>query len=468
MINHSCKKDPFTNDPEDKLMFSKDTVTFDTIFTDIGSSTRSFVVKNSNKDKLINIDKIYVAKQSNSKYKLNIDGVSSNSISNKVIYPGDSIHIFVMVKIDPNKDQMIEQDSIIFISNGNMQDVKLIAYGQDVKLLNGANIESDTTWTSAKPVLIYNRVSVLPNVKLTVDAGTKVYFHKNSSLFIFGTIHVNGSTTDRVLFTGDRLEKAYSDIPGQWGAYDENERGEITAIYGGIHLFETSINNIVNNADIKNSTIGLQVASNLVSETPNLILKNTNIENSQIAAMYALGANLYAENCVFANSGQYNLGCVMGGKYTFIHCTMANYWRGNRQVAQILFNNNFIDNNGGVITRDLTANFGNSIIYGSRENEIAVDYNSGSLMNLGFESCLIKYKDTVSLKMLGYFENNIFNKDPKFKEVRKAPYDYKLDTLSSVKDVGDYNIGIMVPLDQSGNSRLSDGKPDLGAFERTE
>jgi len=271
-----------------------------------------------------------------------------------------------------------------------------------------------------------------------------------------------------VLFAGDRLEEYYSDIAGQWGAYEKNEAGETTAIYGGIHLFETSRNNEINYADIKNSTIGVQVASNEIPDNPNLILKGTNIENSQIAALYALGANVQAENCVFANSGQYNLGCVMGGKYSFIHCTMANYWRGNRQTPQLFFNNSFADNSGNYVTRGLSANFGNSIIYGSRDSEIDIQDLSGTSVALEFENCLIKFKDTAYLKSSGNFVDNIFNKDPKFKSTGKKPYDYQLDSLSSAKDIGSYYIGTLVPYDQLGNSRLNDGKPDLGAFEREE
>ena len=51
----SCNKDIFTKDPADKLIFSTDTVQFDTIFTGIGSTTKYLVVKNSNKNKVFNV-----------------------------------------------------------------------------------------------------------------------------------------------------------------------------------------------------------------------------------------------------------------------------------------------------------------------------------------------------------------------------------------------------------------------------
>jgi len=63
----SCRKNVFTKDPADKLVFSTDTVQFDTIFTGIGSTTKYLIVKNSNKSKSINIDRIYLGKGNASK-----------------------------------------------------------------------------------------------------------------------------------------------------------------------------------------------------------------------------------------------------------------------------------------------------------------------------------------------------------------------------------------------------------------
>lgn len=472
IIINSCQKNPFTTDPSDKLIFSTDTVHFDTVFTTVGSATEYFTIKNPNKSKSIKLDKIYLAKKSNSVYRLNINGYSANEIEDLELAPGDSIYIFVEVTIDPNRDEMIEKDSIIFISNGNVQNVKLIAYGQDITLINGRYISNDTTWTSAKPVVIYNSALVEEDITLTVMPGTKVYMHRGSSLFIGGTLKVLGETNNRVLFTGDRLEDYYSEIAGQWGAYLEDGYGNTTRIFGGIHLMSGSHDNQIFNADIKNAIIGLQVDSCVTPGVPTVRLKNTNIENSKIAGLYALGAYIEAENCVFANSGQYNVACIIGGQYSFIHCTMANYWIGNRQTPQLILNNyyQYRDGNGNIQTsyRDLVdAYFGNCIIYGSRDNELELDLSVDAMANFRFDNCLIKYKEYSDLESSDFFIDNIWNESPKFMETVN-PFDYQLDTLSPAKDTGKQSIGNIVPLDQSGNNRILDGHPDLGAFERQE
>ena len=48
----SCIEDDFSSSPNDVLTFSTDTVRFDTVFTDIGTSTRIFKVYNRSKKSL--------------------------------------------------------------------------------------------------------------------------------------------------------------------------------------------------------------------------------------------------------------------------------------------------------------------------------------------------------------------------------------------------------------------------------
>jgi hypothetical protein len=484
IVFSSCNKNNFTTNPADKLEFSTDTVQFDTIFTNIGSATNYFVVRNSNQSQAIKIDRIFVAGESNSKYRLNINGFSTNNITDLELPPGDSIFIFVEVTIDPNRDEMIEEDSVVFLSNGNVQNVKLVAFGQDVHLyfptdtleitgykLPYSVIDDNTVWTNDKPHLVYGTVIVDSDAELRVEAGAKVYFHRGAGLFIGGTLNVAGEVSNRVLFTSDRLEDYYSEIAGQWGPFLDAGNGNTLGIFGGIRLLPGSTNNQIYNCDIKNAIIGLEVDSCVTPGIPTVKLKNTNIENSKIIGLYALGAHIEAENCVFANSGQYNLAIFIGGKYSFIHCTMANYWIGNRQTPQLVLNNYYTYDIGAgtqVSYRDLTdAYFGNCIIYGSREDELVLDLAEGALANFRFDNCLIKSKEFEGVTGSDFFIDNIWNENPKFLET-SSPFDYHLDTLSPAKDVGKVSIGNLVPNDQDGNSRLSDIKPDLGAFERQE
>ncbi|HOE04192.1 MAG TPA: hypothetical protein PLZ52_03160 [Bacteroidales bacterium] len=461
----SCERNDITTNPEDLLLFSDDTVQFDTIFTGVGSTTNYFVVYNQNKNKSINIDRIFLARGNQSKYRLNIDGRQTRDYSDMLLAPGDSAFIFVEVTINPGTDDMVEQDSVVFISNGNTQDVDLIAFGQNVLLIDGQIFGNDTTITSAKPVLIYNSALIDENVTLTVQAGTHFHFHKNSSLLVQGTLKVQGSTEEPVIFQGDRLEEGYSEISGQWGAYIDTLG--VRYLLGGLHFLAGSKHNEIDNAVIKNGVIGIRVDTVVTPGVPCLILRNTAIENMNVAGLYSIGTHVEAYNCVFANCGQYTVACLYGGNYSFYHCTLANYWSGNRQTSQLVLNNYFFSGSQ-LYTRPLTkAYFGNCIIYGNKEEEINLDLTTETTASFYFDNCLIKAAVDFNVSNPVYFRNTILNENPKFKETI-SPYDYQLDTLSPAKDAGDPGISISLPFDLNNVNRMSDTGPDLGAFERIE
>ena len=111
----SCRKNNFITDNTAKLEFSVDTVTFDTIFSSIGSTTKKLLVYNRH-DLPISISSINLAGGQNSKYRLNIDGMPIASVKDYELAANDSMYIFVEVTIDPGNDEMIEQDSIVFLN----------------------------------------------------------------------------------------------------------------------------------------------------------------------------------------------------------------------------------------------------------------------------------------------------------------------------------------------------------------
>ena len=142
----SCIDDDFTTNPSHVLAFSTDTVAFDTVFTTIGTSTRSFRIYNPNK-KSLNISSIKLADAEHSGFHINVDGMSGDNFTNVEIRGKDSLYVFVEANIDPaNQDNPIFiVDSIVFVTNGIQQDVKLTAYGQDVIIKRGETFTTDTT-----------------------------------------------------------------------------------------------------------------------------------------------------------------------------------------------------------------------------------------------------------------------------------------------------------------------------------
>src|SRR4030043_1531453 len=307
----SCERFDRITDPDAKLRFSSDTVFFDTIFTTLGSTTKQLRVYN-HYDQPLKISSIELVGGQESVFRLNIDGISVNSATNIEIPPKDSIYIFVGVTLDPNNANslLMIQDSIVFVTNANIQDVDLVAWGQDVHLINGEIINSET-WINDKPYLVFNSMLIDTNEVLTVEEGVIIHFHRDSRLYVAGTIVVNGTKDNPVTFQGDRLEQLYKDIPGQWD---------------GLWLVPGSTDNRINYDIIKNGIIGIESDTLASIITPTLEISNSVIINMSAVGILGLGTTIKASNCVVGNCGQFALAFLYGGSYEFYHCTIANYW----------------------------------------------------------------------------------------------------------------------------------------------
>lgn len=449
----ACEKDEYITSSDSKLVFSQDTILFDTIFTTIGSITKQFTVKNPY-DKSINISSIKLAGNSDSPYRLNIDGFSGNNLNNIEIREKDSIYIFVEITVDPSGSNLplIVQDSIVFSFNETQQDVDLIAFGQDVHMVDG-EIISNENWIADKPYLIYNSMLIDTNKTLTIAPGAMLHFHKNSRLYVAGTIVANGTFDMPIVFQGDRLESDYDEIPGQWD---------------GIWLMAGSKDNIFNFTEVKNAVIGIQVDTLANMAKPTLQLTNSKIMNMTSVGIYAQGSTIHAYNNLIANCGQFAIALTIGGSYEFYHSTIANYWRySTRTTPSVLLNNYYIDINNITQVRPIEkAIFSNCIIYGQKETELVIDKIDGTTLNYSFNNTLMQVGSEFTIDNPEAFTNVIFDTDPKFKDWENG--DFELDTLSVAKDVGNKDIGILFPLDINQNNRTTDLGPDLGAFERIE
>lgn len=451
----SCEREDFNTSIDAKLKFSVDTILFDTIFSTIGSSTQRFTVKNPY-NKSLNISSIRLAGGESSPFRINIDGYTGTKLENLELKEKDSLYIFVEITIDPNNADlpMVVKDSILFSFNNTQQDIDLIAWGQDVNLING-EILSTQIWNNTKPYLIYNSMLVDSDQILTIEPGVTLYFHKNSRLYVQGTIVANGTFEYPIKFRGDRLETDYDDIPGQWD---------------GVWLMSGSKDNVLNFCEIENAIIGIQVDTLANLSKPTLLLSNSRIQNMTSTGIYAQGATIEAYNNLITNCGQFAIALTIGGSYEFYHCTIGNYWGfSTRTTPSLLLNNYYYANNGSLQLRPISkAFFGNCIIYGNKESEIVIDKseNEDTDLNYKFDHTLIKIDSDFSTSDPAYFMNIIVNKNPKFKD----PYngDFELDTLSVAKDAGAIEYGIMFPYDLNMENRNTDSHPDLGAYERIE
>ncbi len=446
----SCSEKHYVDNDNIKLIFSEDTIHFDTVFTTIGTITRELRVINPYSG-WVKVDEIRLAGESSSYYRLNIDGAPAQGVRDVEIAPGDSIFIFIDVIIDPvNSDNPIAiTDSIVFSLYNSQQDVDLVAWGQDINLINGEKVQT-TTWVSDKPYVIYNSMMVDTNQTLTIKEGAQLLFHRGSTMYVAGNVLVEGSVESPVIFTSDRLEGLYNDIPGQWG---------------GVYFINGSTGNIIENLIIQNAETGLHLGNpGSVDIAPDLEIGNSVIQHMTVSGLSSLGGTITASNCVITHCGYYCVFIAKGGTYDFTHCTINNLWDYGVRVSPAVLISDFFDYDEVRYTGELVrTGFYNSVIYGSMESEISVVSLTGNPLNCLFDRNILKLEITEGWD--GYnFENCIINSDPLY--ISGINYDFRPDTLSPMVDAGLVNYGTLYPNDIRGYSRVIDEAPDIGAYER--
>lgn len=464
----SCREtEQFTDSPSAVLVFSTDTVQFDTVFTTIGSTTKAFIFYNKNNEAVKTT--ISLAGGNNSFYRLNIDGEKTRELRDYEIMANDSAYIFVEVNIDPqnSNNPMVITDSILFYTNGNIQNVKLVAYGQDVHLYKDSVIDT-RTWIADKPYLIYNNILIDSAEILTIEAGTQIHFHNESAMYVFGTLKVNGTAENKVVFQGDRLEEDYKHIPSQWYGYIRNEKGEFAI--GGLFFYDGSKGNTIDHAIIKNGAIGIQLYNEKENEELTLTLSNSIVKNMSAFGLLTQFSNTLVYNTTIANCGISAVVLTLGGNYEFYHSTIGNYYAyGSRKDPSLVFNNYYTVNKINTAF-DFSAIFGNCIVYGNQENEFVADLDltGNPQVSFLFDHCMMKLDKEFDTSNELFFKNITRHADslPHFVDTKEG--DYRLDTLSAAKDKGTSIYSAIFPLDQDGIDRNADGKPDLGAYERIE
>lgn len=450
------------NTYEDKLVFSSDTVLFDTVFTSVSTITRNFRVINPTNEPLT-ID-IRLAGGNQSYYNINVDGRSGYEFRGVEIPARDSIFVFVRALINPTDQNTpyLVTDSILFSNDEICQQVQLVAFGQDAHFIlpdhtSGsmrysivAHEHEVTRWTNDKPWVIYDWAVVDSLGQLIIDPGTRVYVHKAGGLWIYrdGNLQVNGTTEEPVLFAGDRLEPFFASDYAQWSRIWINE--------------SSHQDNVLNNVIITNAAIGLQCSSITdynVSHHNKTIVNNSIIHNNADVGVLARAANLEMNNCQISNNQNYSI-VMQVGDFNLNHVTVANY-SGHTNPSAVV--GNFFDvvtlNANGeyetvYMVGDANLNCRNSIIYGNRkEGEFGTSTLEGAHVNYTFQNCIVR-KDEFDEHFI-----SCLNKDPQF--VNNYQQDYNLQETSPAIDAGMTGLGITTDL----LGRLRNGLPDIGAFE---
>ena len=511
IVLFSCKKDINLPAGENTLSFSVDTLLFDTVFTNVGSATRYFkVYNNSNID--LNLNSVRLGKGLMSSFRVNIDGEPDHNVQNTLIRSGDSLYIFADVTIDPNglHQDFIEKDSIIFQYENYSQHVKLRAWGRDAyyyssfpdyqqhepnsenlaimsicdfydcndpsfpeEYINDSlyyySVNQNIEWNNDKPHVIYGNLIVENQAQLSINEGTEVYLHNNSSIIIWdGNIKAEGVLDNEITFQSDRSDSHsltnYDQTPGQWA---------------GIWILPGNTNNKLDYVKMKNGQVGIKIDGLYDGEAneTSLDIRNSIIYNMSNIGIFATNSKVYGANLLIVNCGQHLLTLYRGGDYDFKHCTFVNPYPFSRQTPSILVTNYHKDANETYYYTDLKqANFGNCIIDGNIENEILLSKQDDADFEYLLDHCIIKSSssfldemdvnwddNTNSIIRLNNNENcgiTNFNQN----DLTMSKLDFYLANQSFAIGSGSENIANEEPIDMNGWNRTLN--PDIGCFEK--
>lgn len=440
-------EEEITLDPNAVLTFSTDTVFFDTLFTDTVSFTNRFKVYNPQKN-AVNLSSISLGLGGNSDYSLSVNGVEDTNFNDLVILGKDSLLVLVEVTIPSRGEDMpfLVEDSVVFVTNNNLQSVNLVAWGQDAHFFrNDSVIKCNTTWVADKPYVLYGSVLIDSLCELNIDPGVEVYVNRGASIFVGGTLKANGTVEQPIAFRNVRPD--IENAPGQWT---------------GILFLEGTKENQLNHVSIRNAEFGVRLGAPDNDTIPELILSNAIIENMSTYGILCFTSDLWAFNVLVNNCISATAGHFAGGNYTYQHCTFANYSIGQfNEGPALIFSDNLELSDGSLLQADLSAQLQNNIIWGDYQDveELQFSASEGTSFEVLLEHTLIRSENQDF-----DINNNILGSDPSFPAfVDPVDYNYQLDTLSPAKDRGRL---LSIPTDLIGNPR--DDMPDLGAYERVE
>lgn len=446
----SCQKQSNQNGNA-RLFLSADTVSFDTVFAATATVTQQVKLINNNNFGFA-INSISLAGGSSSPFILNIDGSPGPEVTNVGIAANDSLIIFITVYIPAGSGPVPFhlEDSIRISYNGNEQFVQLNAWSQNAHFLKNMTIQHDTLWPNDLPYVIYGSLTVDSNATLTIQPGTHIYMHADAPIYVDGSLKVLGDSlsSQRVYFTGDRLDLPYANYPGSWP---------------GIFFRQNSKDNVLNYAVLQNGNQTLVSEGLSADMNPKLSLNQCIINNSQAEGILAVQSSIHAINCLISNCGQ-NIVIESGGAYQFEYCTVASYSTNLLFHQQpVLSVSNSGSNGSQTVTGDLNAGFINCIFWGGDgiPDEAIIQKQGSNIFNVLFDHTILKqqnYPSNIDSSSLW------LNTDPLFIATGTTDnaYNFQLQAGSPALDKG-ASSGIII--DMNGDPRPVN-LSDLGCYER--
>ena len=363
IVSYSCKPrdEIFEPNPGQGVVFSVDTVSFDTIITTLRSATLRFRIYNPN-NRAVRLDEVSI--NPSSPFTLVVNGRPGNNIGNVNINGGDSILVLVEANLDRVNSPLpvwVQDSVMVRVAGRNQaQFVQVEAAGQNAHFYRDSILPCNTVWADKQqPYFLRDNVLVPKGCTLTIREGVKVLNFRFSNILVQGTLLVQGTREEPVIFQGTRLEQRFDNQPDQWGA---------------IAFLDSSEGSFINYAEIKNGTHGVQVGTPPDVQPPDLFIANTRISSMSGIGIFGFGGTIEGYNNLVFDCALHNLAIFRGGRYDFAHNTFAysNTLGFIRRDPSVVFSEVYNEPGQSFPSQPLVLNFINNIVTGNRPEEWAL------------------------------------------------------------------------------------------------
>lgn len=428
-----CERDFSAAPAASGLVFSADTITFDTVYAGIVPPTRRFTLRNVGKDD-VTIGRISLLGGDASSFGVNIGGRPAAEAMGVRLAHGDSLYIFVNVRRPSVAEGGVSRrltDKIVAEGGGNVWSVALDALVLNV-CRKGGVVEADEKWLcDAIPYLVSDTLAVAPGARLSVGPGVTVLMQGGAVVDVGGSLVVGGEPSRRVGFRPLRSDGFYSDIPGQWGGVRVREGGEASFAY----------------ADVVAPAEGIRVDSAATFVADGLCLSNVSH-----AGVSARMADVSVANSLLLDCGGAVVSAV-GGRLSMLHVTVSNHfsWAARRSPSL-----SFSSADGPA---EAVFEVVNSVVVGSMADEV------GDLPAEGarFRNSLLRVPRSEVEAADGVFSGCVASADAAF--ANRSAGDYRLSARSAGVALADHDAAELAPLDFEGVLRAGADTIQAGAFQ---
>ncbi len=468
-------EEDFLTDAGAQVRISADTLTFDTVFTEVGSATRFFKIFNPY-DRPLQLASVRVEDGDGGRFRINVDGVSGRELKDVFIAPNDSLYVFAEVTVDPNEplasSPFILEGRVVVRATTDDQSILLVAYGQNANYLPRSRRRGqfglltcdlgEATFDDPKPYVLYGSL-VVDSCTMVLPAGARLYVHgglvqdtltpgrpifNDGRILFFGSgrLRVEGTAERPVLIASDRLEEGFRQRPGQ---------------YSGLYFLSGTGPHVIRHADVRNGDFGIYVDS-----AAQLTVANTKVRYTAREGILGRQAVVTAQNVLIHDTGGAAFRAQQGGTYQFDYCTLVNY--GGRNASLSLANGAEYERSDGTrytLLAPLAARVRNSIVYGSAKNALGlVNFDEATPFSYDFRNVVLRLDEAP--RNFPTFRNDCVDclyplaSEKLFLNARQDSF--QLDTLSVAEMKALPLPGVTTDL--PGRSRDATA-PDIGAYE---